>query len=111
MSSEWTWLYEETKSIALNISATSYEELLEYLERRETIMSRLQENESVPMEEIPSDFNLLEFNQWNQIIMEKLIELKNEANDKLAEISAKRNIKASYETYSTQTSYFFDSKK
>ncbi|WP_127580308.1 hypothetical protein [Paenibacillus koleovorans] len=111
MSEDWTWLYETTRTLAERLPSASFEELVDYMERREAVIARLQAQQAVPSEATKRFFDIAQFQQWDRLVLAKLRQMSKQAEQELGKLAAGKQVKSGYEAYSTQTSFFFDSKK
>lgn len=104
-------LEQLTKGIVDNLDGATYEQLEDFVQRRGEIIAKLQ---SIPFSQIstsPYRVQIQSLLKYDSVIIAKMEEIRQEANEGLSKISIGRQQKVGYEAVGPYDSVFFDQKK
>jgi hypothetical protein len=104
-------LEELTSGIAARLLEADYEELAQFVDKRDLIIGQLQSQVELGASLAGYKPRLQAILAHDQAIMARMFELKNEAADGLAKLDQGKRQKNAYETAYAPDSYFFDKKK
>nr|WP_150959397.1 flagellar protein FliT [Aneurinibacillus sp. XH2] len=104
-------LEQLTKSIVDNLDSATYEQLEDFVQRRGEIIATLK---TIPFSKISTNSyreQIQSILKYDSIIVARMEELRQEANERLTKISIGRQQKVGYEAVGPYDSVFFDQKK
>lgn len=108
-------LIAELRTITIQLvdglSTVTYEQLADFTEHRESIVTRMRDIEAIEPFTPAHLATIDELRAYDQAIVGKMISFKDEAAKALMKVDQGRKQKSGYEAAYTPDSYFFDRKK